>query len=186
MPWIDVRSRRMEDAWSEVRATLISDSKSGCLSYILSVISLYSVYRKLTKMLKHVWIPPGRNPFWTSSWVCLDQTILSSWVLSCQSLSHWWVRNLNHSSQLWSTWIISLRFGFPTCSLTALLIIDQNVGDFQLMYLIEAESCVEGLCGWPALSFSFCLSVETTSFLGCVEAVTSSRVGTWRSGMGKS
>ena len=185
MSRIDVRSRQMEDARSEVRATLIPDSKSGCLSYI-SAISLRSVYRKLTKTLKHVWIPPGRNPLWTSSWVCLDQIILSSWVLSHQSLSRWWVRKLDHSSWLWSTWIILLRFGFPTCSLTALLIIGQNVGDFQLMYLIEAESHFEGLHGWPALSFSFCLSVETTCFLGHVEAATSSHVGTWRSGMGKS
>ena len=50
-PRIDVRSRRIEDARSEVNVTLISDSKSGYLSYVLLVIGQHIVYGKLTKTL---------------------------------------------------------------------------------------------------------------------------------------
>ena len=180
MPQIDRRSRQTEDAQSEVKATYISDNKSGYLSYILLVMGLHDVYRKLTKTLWRVWSPPGRNPFWTSWRVFSDQTILSFIVLSRQSLSHWWVRGINHLSLPWSVWIILLRFGFPTCSMAALSIIGQSVGDFQLMLWLWAESCFEGLYSWP---FSFCLSAATINCLGREDAAISRHVGMWRSGV---
>ena len=79
--------------------------------------------------------------------------------------------------------MISLRFGFPTCSLIAWSIIGQNVGDFQLIFWICIVSCFEDLYGRPVLSLSLCLSVVVMSSLGHKEVATPEQVGMSSSGV---